>query len=45
MLVTVSNDGVNIDVPLCQLEPQGALKDTEDAIYDWHYWIDRGHRF
>jgi len=28
-------------VPLSQLEPVEASDDTEQAVSDWHYWLDR----
>jgi len=28
-------------VPMSQLEPVEASDDTEQAISDWHYWLDR----
>ncbi|WP_338739412.1 calcium-binding protein [Haloplanus salilacus] len=28
-------------VPLSQLEPVDASDDTEQAVSDWHYWLNR----
>lgn len=28
-------------VPLSQLEPVDASDDTEQAVSDWHYWLER----
>jgi hypothetical protein len=28
-------------VPLSQLEPVEASDDTEQAVSDWHYWLER----
>lgn len=32
-------------VPLSQLKAIDANKNTNEAIEDWHYWIDRGYQF
>jgi len=29
-----------LGVPLEQLEPIGTSDDTEQAIADWHYWLE-----
>jgi hypothetical protein len=30
-----------LGVPLEQLEPVDPSDDTEQAIADWHYWLER----
>lgn len=30
-----------LGVPLSQLQPVDASPDTEEAIADWHYWLER----
>lgn len=47
MLVTVNYDGGPLDVPLEQLEPSDEVEDddTREAVYDWHYWVNRGYEF
>ena len=32
-------------VPLMQLEGIGVAKETQQAIEDWHYWVNRGYEF
>jgi hypothetical protein len=32
-------------VPLIQLRPLAANEDTDEAVADWHYWMDRGYEF
>lgn len=39
--VTVEWQNSELGVPLRQLEPVEASDDTEQAIADWHYWLDR----
>lgn len=39
--VTVEWKNTELGVPLRQLEPVDASDDTEQAIEDWHYWLDR----
>jgi Calcium binding len=34
-----------VAVPLAQLQGIGVDEDTQQAIDDWHYWLDRGHEF
>jgi len=38
------NDRV-FSVPLAQLKPIGADKDTIEAVSDWHYWKSQGYTF
>lgn len=39
--VTVEWAGRELGVPLSQLEPVDASAGTEQAVSDWHYWLDR----
>lgn len=39
--VTVAWMDRELGVPLRQLEPVDASDDTERAIADWHYWVER----
>jgi Calcium binding len=32
-------------VPLMQLEGIGVDEETQQAIEDWHYWVNRGYEF
>ena len=41
MFVTVEWMDRELGVPLEQLEPVNASSDTEQAIADWHYWLER----
>jgi hypothetical protein len=39
--VTIDWKGREFGVPLSQLEPVEASDDTEQAVSDWHYWLER----
>jgi hypothetical protein len=39
--VTIEWMDQEFGVPLSQLEPVEASADTEQAVSDWHYWLDR----
>ncbi len=41
MFVTVEWMDRELGVPLRQLKPVEAGRDTEQAIADWNYWLDR----
>jgi hypothetical protein len=41
MFVTVKWMDRELGVPLEQLEPIEANNNTEQAIEDWNYWLDR----
>lgn len=45
MFVTVVMGGEEIDVPLVQIDPCNASKETNEAVSDWHYWKARGYEF
>jgi hypothetical protein len=38
-------DDDTLAVPLIQLEAPKADAETQQAIADWHYWVDRGYEF
>lgn len=41
MFVTIEWMDRELGVPLEQLEPAEASSHTEQAIADWHYWLER----
>jgi hypothetical protein len=41
LFVTIEWMDRELGVPLKQLEPVDASSTTEQAIADWHYWLDR----
>ncbi|MBN2305576.1 MAG: calcium-binding protein [Anaerolineae bacterium] len=45
MFVIVRWQDRTMGVPLNQIEGIKVDDDTEQAIGDWHYWIDAGHMF
>jgi len=45
MLVEIEWEGDTLAVPLIQLEAPEAEMETQQAIADWHYWVDRGYEF
>ncbi|NJM46940.1 MAG: calcium-binding protein [Alkalinema sp. RU_4_3] len=45
MLVEIEWEGDRLAVPLGQLKPVKADDDTEEAVADWHYWIEQGYSF
>jgi hypothetical protein len=45
MFVEIEWDGDRLAVPLSQLEAPEADEQTQQAIADWHYWVDRGYEF
>lgn len=38
---TIDWKGREFGVPLSQLEPVDVSDDTEQAVSDWHYWLNR----
>lgn len=38
-------DGDTLAVPLIQLEAPEADAETQQAIADWHYWVNQGYEF
>jgi len=45
IFVEIAWDDATLDVPLMQLQAWEADEDTEEAIADWHYWVERGYEF
>ena len=43
MFVWIVRDAGRIAVPLAQLRPLSKDRDTQEAIGDWLYWVDRGY--
>jgi hypothetical protein len=43
MFVEIVWDGDRLAVPLIQLEALKGEAETERAIADWHYWVNRGY--
>lgn len=45
MFVEINWEGDVLAVPLIQLEATEADEETQQAIADWHYWVDQGYEF
>lgn len=45
MFVQIDWEGRSLAVPLIQLHGIEVDEDTQEAIADWHYWIDMGYEF
>ena len=45
MLVMIRWKRRQLAVPLMQLEGIEVDEETQQAIDDWHYWVDRGYEF
>ncbi|MEO1149120.1 MAG: calcium-binding protein [Cyanobacteria bacterium J06638_22] len=45
MFVEIKWDEDTLDVPLSQLEAPETDEETQEAIADWHYWVERGYEF
>lgn len=45
MFVVIRSKGDDLGVPLSQLKPVAADKQTVQAIEDWHYWVRQGYQF
>ena len=45
MLLTVTWEKRTLAVPLAQLQPIQADKATQQAVGDWHYWVEQGYEF
>ena len=43
MFVLIQRKSHPLAVPLMQLEGIEVDEDTQQAIEDWHYWVDRGY--
>ncbi|PSB23149.1 calcium-binding protein [filamentous cyanobacterium CCP1] len=45
MFVEIAWEGDTLAVPLIQLEAIEADEKTQQAIADWHYWVNQGYEF
>ena len=45
MFVLIQWKQRQLAVPLMQLEGVGVDVETQQAIEDWHYWVNRGYEF
>ena len=45
MFVVIRWKKRKLAVPLMQLEGIQVDEETQQAIEDWHYWVDRGYEF
>jgi hypothetical protein len=45
MFVEIDWKGDTLAVPLIQLEAPDADEETQQAISDWHYWVNQGYEF
>ena len=45
MFVMIRSKGDDLGVPLSQLKPVAADKQTVQAAEDWHYWLKQGYQF
>ncbi len=45
MFVNIDWEGDTLAVPLIQLEATEADEETQQAITDWHYWVNQGYEF
>jgi hypothetical protein len=45
MFVLIKWQKGTVAVPLSQIKPSKADKQTLQAVADWHYWVKRGYEF
>ena len=45
MFVMIEWNKGSLGVPLVQLEPIDTDEQTQEAVEDWHYWMQRGYQF
>jgi hypothetical protein len=45
MFVEINWEDDRLAVPLIQLEAPEADAETQQAIADWHYWVNQGYEF
>jgi hypothetical protein len=45
MFVEINWEDDTLAVPLIQLEAPEADTETQQAIADWHYWVNQGYEF
>ena len=44
MFVWIERAGKRVAVPLAQLRPLSTDRNTQEAVGDWLYWVDRGYQ-
>ena len=45
MFIQIEWQGREMGVPLAQLKPIDVDDETQQAIEDWHYWVEMGYEF
>jgi hypothetical protein len=45
IFVQIEWQGREMGVPLAQLKPIDVDSQTEEAVEDWHYWMEMGYEF
>lgn len=45
VFITIRWETGRLAVPLMQLRPLQASERTEEAVADWHYWVERGYQY
>ena len=45
MRVQIDWQGRTVGIPLSQVEPVEGDAQTQEAIGDWHYWVNAGYEF
>jgi hypothetical protein len=45
MLVNIEWQEQTLSIPLSQVEGTGVDDETQEAIADWRYWVQRGYEF
>ena len=45
MFVEIKWRDRTVAVPLSQVSPLDADEDTNEAVEDWHYWVEQGYEF
>ena len=45
MFVQIEWQGREMGVPLAQLKPIDVDPQTQEAVEDWHYWMEMGYEF
>ena len=45
MFVEIQWEDDVLGIPLSQLKPIETDEGTQEAVEDWHYWVDQGYEF
>jgi hypothetical protein len=45
IFVQIEWQGREMGVPLAQLQPIDVDSQTQEAVEDWHYWVNMGYEF